>query len=105
MGITAENIVLTGGGANSDSWRQMVADICNAPVTVVKNAEAAAFGVALQAVSILDGNDKDLSDLVIEHLQHDTKKGCEPQPSAVNLYNDTYHDYQRAVENVTALYG
>ena len=51
----AEEIVLTGGGVNSPTWRQVVADICDAPVTVYKQEEGAAFGAALQALAMLEG--------------------------------------------------
>jgi xylulokinase len=104
LGVSAEEIVLIGGGANSDAWRQIVADICNAPVTVLKNSEGAAFGAALQAVAMLDGEGGQFSDLLSQHLERDAERCCEPQPSAVEFYNDTYNDYQRAVEKVAALY-
>ncbi len=102
LGIDAREIVLTGGGVNSDMWRQIVADICNAPVTVLKNSEGAAFGAALQALAMLDA--ADLSVLVNEHLERDAARCCEPRPSAVNFYNENYVEYQRAVDKVAALY-
>ena len=105
LGISAEDIVLTGGGVNSGTWRQVVADICGAPVTVLRHAEGAAFGAALQALAMLDGENKSLGELVANHLQRDTASCCEPRPSAVEFYNNTYYEYQRAVELVAALYG
>ena len=42
LGIDAEEVVLTGGGAKSSAWRQIVADVCNAPVTILKNEDGAA---------------------------------------------------------------
>ena len=104
LGISAREIVLTGGGVKSDTWRQIVADICNAPVTVLKNVEGAAFGAALQALAALDGEDRDFNQLVGQHLDHDTARCCEPRPSAVNLYDDAYNEYQRAVEKIAELY-
>ena len=49
-GMAFEGIVLTGGGANSPQWRQMVADMFGLPVQVPIHAEGAAFGAALQAL-------------------------------------------------------
>ena len=104
LGISAEEIVLTGGGVNSDTWRQIVADICNAPVTVLKNVEGAAFGAALQALALVEEEGEDFIDLVTRHLDRDNERCCEPRPSAVNFYNDTYNEYQRAVDKIAALY-
>ena len=104
MGVSASEIVLTGGGVNSDTWRQVVADVFNAPVTVLKNNEGAAFGAALQALAMLNGKDTDLSALTREHLVKDDARCLDPRPSAVNFYNDSYNEYQRAVEKVAALY-
>ncbi|MGI9234301.1 MAG: xylulokinase [Woeseiaceae bacterium] len=104
LGITAEQIVLTGGGVNSDTWRQVVADICDAPVSVLKHEEGAGFGAALQALAMLGGEGVDLSELVSEHLERDTARCCEPRPSAVNFYNEAYNEYQRAAEKVAELY-
>ena len=49
LGVAAHEIVLTGGGAASAVWRQIVADICNLPVTTLEHEEGACFGAALQA--------------------------------------------------------
>jgi len=104
LGIEAKEIVLTGGGVNSDTWRQVVADTCNAPVTVLKNNEGAAFGATLQALAMLDGQGSDLAGLVGQHVERDENRCCEPRPSAVNFYNENYRQYQRAVDKVAALY-
>ena len=104
LGIDASEIVVTGGGVNSATWRQIISDVCNTPVTVLRQSEGAAFGAALQAVSLLDESGRDLKSLVDEHLERDEERCCEPRPSAVNFYNDTYDKYQQAVEKVAALY-
>jgi xylulokinase len=104
LGIHASEIVVTGGGVNSPMWRQIISDVCNAPVTVLRQSEGAAFGAALQAVSMLDQTDSDLKTLVDEHLERDEERCCEPRPSAVNFYNETYNKYQQAVDKVAALY-
>jgi xylulokinase len=102
LGISADKIVLTGGGANSDTWRQVVADICNAPVTVLKNNEGAAFGAALQALAM--HQDVDIETVVAEHLAQDDARSCVPHPSAVDIYEATYKQYMHAVDQVAALY-
>jgi len=104
LGIDVSEIVVTGGGANSAMWRQIISDVCNAPVTVLQQSEGAAFGAALQAVSMLDQSDTDLKTLVDDHLDRDEERSCEPRPSAVDFYDETYNNYQQAVEKVAALY-
>jgi xylulokinase len=104
LGIEASEIVVTGGGVNSAMWRQIISDVCNTPVTVLRQSEGAAFGAALQAVSMLDQSDSDLKTLVDEHLARDEERCCEPRRSAVNFYNETYNKYQQAVDRVAALY-
>ena len=104
LGVETEEIVLIGGGANSNSWRQIVADICNTPVSVLKNSEGAAFGAALQAGGILEEDRTDFSAMVKQHMDLDRARSCEPQSSAASFYADIYDDYQGAVEKVSALY-
>lgn len=105
LGIEASEICLTGGGAGSLTWRRVVADVCNAPVTILEQDEGASFGAALQALSILEGADEhDLQPLVDEHLTHNEALCCEPKKSAVSFYNEAYASYQDAVRAITPLY-
>ncbi len=103
LGIETREIVATGGGANSATWRQIVADVCHAPVTILKNAEGAAFGAALQALALIE-RETDIRELTSQHLERRESHCCEPRPSAVDFYNDTYEHYRRAVDKIAALY-
>ena len=102
QGIKAHQIVLTGGGANSQTWRQTVADICNTPVTVVKNQEAAAFGASLQAIASI--GDESIVSLTQNQIQADKTKYCQPEPTAVDFYNDYYQTYKSASAQVAEIY-
>lgn len=105
LGIEASEILLTGGGVGSATWRQAVADICNAPVTVLEQNEGASFGAALQALAALEnGGEEDLRALADQHLSRDEALCCEPKNAAVNFYNEAYRDYQSAVGAVTPLF-
>jgi len=104
LGISTNEIVLTGGGVNSDTWRQVVADICDAPVTVLRTEEGAGFGAALQALAMLEVGEVDLSALVSSHIARDSGRCCEPRPSAVTFYNETYNEYRKAAQKVAELY-
>ena len=103
LGVQADEIVVTGGGAKSDKWRQLVADICAAPVVAVEQDEGAAFGAALQALQIIEPG-SGIEELVDEHLTRDVLRCCEPRNAAVSDYQDFYANYQRAVGAITELY-
>jgi xylulokinase len=105
LGIGASEIVLTGGGVGSATWRQVVADVCDAPVTVLEQDEGASFGAALQALCILEGgSSEDLVNLAADHLSRNEPLCCEPQGFAVNAYQEAYAAYREAVKAVTRLY-
>ena len=103
LGIDTDEIVLTGGGVGSATWRQVVADVCNAPVTVLQQDEGAGFGAALQALAALE-NETDIQGLVDRHLASNEALCCEPGKSAVNFYNEAYAKYREAVDAITPLY-
>ena len=50
MGVTIEQVRVSGGGARSPFWRQIQADIYGVDVHTVNAAEGPAFGVALLAM-------------------------------------------------------
>jgi len=49
LGVRPREIRVTGGGARSAAWRQMMADIFGVPVVGMREEEGAALGAALQA--------------------------------------------------------
>ncbi len=49
MGIPIRQIRASGGGARSEFWRQMMADVFNHPVVTINATEGPAYGVALLA--------------------------------------------------------
>jgi xylulokinase len=82
-----------------------VADVCNAPVSVLDQDEGASFGAALQALCAIEGGDSDdLEQLLEDHLGRNEALCCEPKKSAVNFYDETYGAYQAAVRAITPLY-
>jgi len=50
LGVKPRQIRVTGGGAKSALWRQIMADVFDAEVVTVKVSEGAAYGAALQAL-------------------------------------------------------
>jgi xylulokinase len=49
MGVQVSSVRLSGGGARSPFWRQMLADIFSVRVTTLANTEGSAYGAALLA--------------------------------------------------------
>jgi xylulokinase len=49
LGVKAKEIRVTGGGAKSPAWRQIMADVFGVPVVALVEDEGAALGGALQA--------------------------------------------------------
>lgn len=106
-GVEARAIRLTGGGARSAAWRQMVADIFNQPVAVQKIDEGAALGAALQAYRVDSqqrGDTRPLADVLDEMLGIDQNTWCEPCARNVEQYADHYQRYLEHLTAITPLY-
>jgi xylulokinase len=102
-GMNFDRIVLTGGGAASAAWRQMVADSLGLPVEVPREVEGAAFGAALQALwsfSHAMGEATTLQELVDIHVTNDSALTCAPGVEAVEAYREPY---QRFLEHLVAV--
>jgi xylulokinase len=107
LGMQANEVVLTGGGANSRVWRQIVADICQLPVTLLQQEEGASFGAALQALWVLQrqgGDSISIEDITTVQLSRNESLCTCPDQGNVDVYEDGYRAYRRAVDQVTPLY-
>ncbi len=107
LGCDIDSIRLTGGGAGSAIWRQIVADVFDLPVTVQKNDEGAALGAALQAAWVYEktnGGSVQLTDLADSALVLDKSKCCDPIRQNVPVYQEQYQRYQSHLAAVTHLY-
>src|SRR5215475_13344255 len=50
VGAKTESVRLSGDGAQSPFWQQMIADVFGKPVSILENQEGSAYGAALLAV-------------------------------------------------------
>jgi xylulokinase len=50
MGAAVTSVRFSGGGARSEFWQQMLADVLGKPVAVLENQEGSAYGAALLAL-------------------------------------------------------
>jgi xylulokinase len=90
LGVKAKEIRVTGGGAKSPVWRQIMADIFGVPVIAMVEDEGAALGGALQAawcIALRDGKKKSkLTDFTSGTVAIDESSRCHPNPANVIRY-------------------
>lgn len=102
LGCELSEICLTGGGAGSAVWRQMVADVFDRPVKILANDEGAAMGAALQAMWMHRGGD--IGAWVADHLEYDSARSTVPDSRVVAQYRQVFEQYQAHSRQVSALY-
>ncbi len=103
LGMQINEVVLTGGGANSIVWRQIIADVMNVNVLMLRNNEGAAFGAALQAYSAIKGKACD-DELLADHYEFDDSLSCSPNAADVTAYESVYQEYLRCLKLVVENY-
>jgi xylulokinase len=106
VGLTTHEIILTGGGSNSQVWRQTVADIFQLPVIMQKGEEGASFGAALQALWVLqlqEGASVDIANVCDEHLVIDHERCMTPDHSKADIYQSAYAQYSKVLQHLTPL--
>ena len=90
--IKPEKVYLSGGGASSELWKQMAADIFELPVYTMSAAkEGGAYGAVLVA-GVGAGIWKDLGE-AIEVLGED-EKFYTPNPAVIPAYRKAYEKYK-----------
>ena len=89
--ISIQAVRVSGGGANSILWRQILADVLNLRVDVVNSVEGPAFGAALLAAvgAGVFTNVENACDATIKTLD-----SIEPILEHVEKYNDMYSVYR-----------
>ena len=106
-GLPFSSIRVTGGGAASPGWRQMIADIFNLPVTVLGQQEGGALGAAIQALWVCQssqGNRGSISEIVDEYLLVEDASIHEPDSRTSAEYGKYYQTYLRHFDVISPLY-
>lgn len=91
LGVKAKEIRVTGGGAKSPVWRQIMADIFGVPVVAMVEDEGAALGGALQAawcVALRNGRKARITEFTggVVALKEETR--CAPDKANVARYRE-----------------
>lgn len=92
MDIPVKEVRLSGGGARSEFWRQMQADIYGQTVVTINAEEGPAYGVALLAAAGT-GAYKDVVEACNATISVVTK--TKPRAAAKKTYNAAYPVYQQ----------
>jgi xylulokinase len=90
MGVQARYVRLSGGGARSPFWQQMLADVFGKPVSVLENQEGSAYGAALLAL-VGTGEYASVRE-VCKAAVHEVRT-CEPQPDGQKVYAEGHRTY------------
>jgi len=97
LGIKPKEIRLTGGGAKSAIWRQIMADIFGVPVVKMVEDEGAALGGALQAAwcdAARRGEKLDLRELCARTVALDESTRCVPDKARAVRYREIQKRYE-----------
>jgi xylulokinase len=101
-------LVVTGGGANSAPWRQILADVFNLKVNALQTDEGGALGAALQALFLhqyLAGSSKTLPELCERYVRFDPSKEAYPNQKNAAIYREVFESYKDAVQKEWKLEG
>ena len=101
LGIHPKEVQLSGGGTKSTLWKQMLADIFDAPCTMVNAREGAAYGAALLA-SVGSGQFKDV-DIACRTWIRNTET-IDPGQNA-KIYQKNYTIYQGLYPKLKETFG
>lgn len=97
MGLKIDEMMITGGGARSRVWIQMLADVFNCSVRTIESEEGASLGAA-----ILAGVGAGIFDSVESACEKYIRKGREIKPDKENhgMYNKYYEIYGELYRNL-----
>ena len=93
LGVRPSEVRLTGGGAKSAVWRQILADVFDVPVVCLKIEEGAALGAALQAMWTAEGGE--VASLADRMLQADEETRAVPDAGRVAVYREQQQLFNR----------
>jgi len=93
QGFCAKKLLITGGGSNSKVWAQIVSDIFSLPVEIPSMKESAAFGGALQVLSLIDHKTIQEETKIHQNIAEDNK--YYPQAETKILYEKAYAKYKK----------
>jgi xylulokinase len=102
MGVKVDSVRVSGGGARSAFWRQMLADVFAKRVVTLETQEGSAYGAALLAL-VGTGVYRSVPEVCRAVIREvDT---VSPQPEAAQVYAAGHPVYQSLYPALRAFYG
>ena len=98
IGGGVEQIRLAGGGANSETWRQMLADVTNCTMEIPTGTQFGALGAAITGavgVGLFESHQSAVDRCV------KVEKTYQPNPANVAKYNEIYQLYRALIGQMT----
>ena len=91
-GLEARRLTVVGGGAKSELWRQIKADVTGLPVRVPTNVETTATGAAILA-AVGSGQHDDVAGAVDAFVAYEPREQI-PDPECHERYTEAYAHYR-----------
>src|SRR5882762_7698585 len=91
LGVKPTQIRVTGGGAKSKVWRQIMADVFNAEVVTLKVGEGAAYGAALQALwcwRLQEGERVSIGEITDQFVGLNAGENTQPDAKNTEVYRE-----------------
>jgi len=101
-GIPVKSLCAVGGGAKSDTWLQIKADILNRPVSTLEFNEAGTLGVGILA-GVAAGIYKSTEEAC--KLMVREKRRFEPDPQRASQYEENYQRYRKLYPAIKSILG
>ncbi len=100
-GVTFDKTCVIGGGAKSQAWRQLIADVTNLPLWSPLSTEAAAVGAAIQACWAHENlyQPTDIDDICLNTIKIDEAKSVMPVESNVLMYQEIADSYRQQLND------
>jgi D-xylulose kinase len=101
LGVQVKEVRSLGGGARSQIWKQMEADIIGRPVLTTTNEEAATLGAAIlagKAVGLYSNVEEAAGNMIR------IKERFEPTPSNRAVYNEAFETYVKLYDALCPLF-
>jgi xylulokinase len=91
MGVPVDSVRVSGGGARSAFWRQLLADVFTKRVVVPESQEGSAYGAALLALAGTGGyaSVREVTRIAVHEAD-----SVEPQPNQAEGYESGHRSYQ-----------
>ncbi len=102
MGVQVDSVRVSGGGARSPFWRQMLADVFGKRVVTLQTQEGSAYGAALLALTgtRVYSSVPEVCNAVIREVD-----SVSPQPDAAQVYAASHPVYKSLYPALQAFYG